>query len=164
MLHRISYWDLLPETEDCNNFHEKAHSDSLVWCSKLITHSKEDAFEVFFLSLFMAAWLWNFVQAKSRITKKILQIIKALIFACPLFLMFPFSWTPTVSTPATPRGIFLVFLLLLSLVRNVLLHAQITVATQELLLAMAIPPGLHLSSRESSTVEVHLGNVLNGWI
>lgn len=39
--------------------------------------------------------------------------------------------------------------------------AQRRVATQELLLAEAIPAGFNLSAGESSTVEVHLGNVLN---
>lgn len=68
------------------------------------------------------------------------------------------------STPATPWGIFFLFLLLISLVRNGLLHVQRTVATQELLLAEAIPPGFHLNVSESLTVEVHLGNVLSGHI
>lgn len=68
------------------------------------------------------------------------------------------------STPAPPRGIFLSFLLLLSLVRNGLLHAQRTVATQELMLAEAIPPGFHLGAGESTLVEVHLGSVLIGHI
>lgn len=56
------------------------------------------------------------------------------------------------STPASPWGIFLFFFLLLSLVKNGLLHAQRMVATQELLLAEAIPPGFHLSAGESLAV------------
>lgn len=59
---------------------------------------------------------------------------------------------------------FFFLLLLLSLVRNGLLHAWRTVATHELLLAEAIPPGFDLGAGVSLALKVHLGNVINGRI
>ncbi len=151
-----------------------AHIDSLLCCSKVIPQSEEvscmtmsqlDWEKGIFCSLFSyfdysARGL--IVLAKPQITNKTPANHYSSDFCqSSLFPVFPFSWTPAVSAPASPPGHLP---LLLSLVKNGILHVQWTVATQELLLAEAIPAGFHLSTSESSTVEMHLGNVLNGRI
>lgn len=134
-------WGNLPDNEDLDSFHMQ--STDWLW---------EDI-------------LWSHFITFTSIKKRTVRIINTLIFASPLS-EFPFSWTPTVSTAASPWSVFLflLFLRLLSLVKNRLLHAQRTVATQKILQAEPIPPGFHLRAGETSTLKVHLENVLNGRI